>query len=132
MARTKKLKQMTTLKEASDYAADIKKHLFLKGWTLNFLRMDGETNVAAECTSDEQYRRATITFYPPFFKEGLIDQKEIILHELCHIITSVQNELLYAVLHNGEHVSVHERKAAFERETTWISDIIGSFLFKDL
>jgi hypothetical protein len=130
MAKTKTPKNMTSLKEVVAYAEKVKPKLLLQGWSLDFCRMEGETSVAAECTPDEKYRRATLRFFPPFFKEDLDTQKEIILHEMCHVITGIQNDLICA-MRDGQLVSHHEQSAAFERQTTWLSDILFSYV-KDL
>lgn len=118
---------MKTLKEIHEYARTLRHKLFLAGWELSFARMEGDTTVAAECTPDEQYRHAIIRFYPPFFKEDLDAQKDIILHELCHIITGIQNNLL-CKSHNGKAVTPSERHEAFERETSWMAEIISALL----
>lgn len=118
---------MATLKEAAAYAGELRKTLFLRGWEINYARMDGETNIAAECTPDEQYRRAYIRLHPPFFKEELAAQKEIILHELCHIITGPQNHLI-TKLREGILVTPSEQSEAFERTTSWITGVVAALL----
>ena len=126
-----KKKNFKTLKEASDYGQGIKKNLFLRGWTIHWARVHNkpDSGAAADCAPEEQYRRATICLYPSFFEQTLEEQKEIIVHELCHIITGIQNGLL-CKSHDGIFVTPSERAAAFERETSWMSDIVCGFLFK--
>ena len=128
MKKTKK--PFKTLKEVSDFGGKLRNTFYLRGWTINFSRHEGQTDSVAECTPEEQYRRAELRFYPKFWQQPYDDQVEIIVHEMCHIITGVQNNLICA-LHDGQHVSVHQRREAFERETSWMSDIIVPFV-KDL
>lgn len=126
--KQKKDKPFEKLQEVADYASTtLRKVLFLQGWELDFSRIESTDNIAAECTPDWSYKRATLRFYPPFFKESLDQQKEIILHEMLHIITGVQNALLCKA-HDGQYVSPSERHEAFEHETSWLTHIIADLL----
>lgn len=96
------------------YAADMRPLLGLTQWTFNFTFADDDKEgVAAEITSQPEYKRAFITIFPCFWQDTKKDQREIIVHELCHILTDPLYFRAFDLL-RGKLVT--DRELDFERE----------------
>lgn len=132
-----KNKPMKNLKDVDKCIAELKKDFFLQGWEIDMNRYDSKEKVddtgevAADCTPRERYRSITLRFYPAFFTKdkSYDDQYHIIIHELCHTITGIQNGLIQS-LKEDRVVTGAEIAEAYERETSWIANIIYRLLRK--
>jgi hypothetical protein len=103
---------------------------FLQGWDIEIEiseKPGRNTEVAAEIYVLNRYKDATITIYPHYFKQSKETQKRVLIHELCHIISGIQNGLLQ-VARQGEIVPEHEASYAYEEETSWFEKIIAAQL----
>lgn len=110
---------------------ELKPTLFLEGWVIEIKIYDGpcvqNEDIAAQCASRNQYKEADIDFYPRFFSQTKRQQRDIVLHELLHIVTAIQNSVIQSS-RGGNAVSPAEAAYAFEEETSWIEKIIASLL----
>jgi hypothetical protein len=59
----------------------------------NFNQYD--TPVVAITEPDTSYRRATVTFYKPFFSLNQHDQERTVLHELVHVMLAEEQSILF-------------------------------------
>ncbi len=103
---------------------------FLQGWDIEiqiFKEADENENVAAKMQSKNSYRMATLLIYPRFFKETKEKRFEIIVHELCHIITGIQNGLINTAA-KGIQITEPELAYAYEEETSWFAQILCKLL----
>lgn len=82
---------------------------------------------AAEITMNERYSRISIRLYPPFWEQPLENQRETLLHEMCHtLILPVQHEateLLDGKLRTSDQVAY-----AVENSTSRVTIIIDALL----
>jgi hypothetical protein len=49
---------------------------------------DGDGRTRADCLAEPQYRQARIRFYASFLEMSDADRKNVIVHELLHIVTA--------------------------------------------
>lgn len=110
---------------------ELKPILFLEGWTIVVKLYDGpsadNTEALAMCSSKNQYKDTYLDFFPSFFEQDLERQRSVVLHELLHIITAIQNGLIQSA-RGGNAVSPAEASYAYEEETSWIEKIISALL----
>jgi hypothetical protein len=103
--------------------ATLKEILSIPDWKIKieyekFPKKDPITHEGYFATMDTRfrYKDAVITIYPDFFTENPNEQKRIIIHEMCHIIT--EHQRLTGKLNEESN----------ERETSEIEDIIVKLL----
>ncbi len=102
---------------------ELKEKLLLSEWdmTLSFLAEDSK-DYMAEALIDGKYLRATVRVYPIFWKESEKEQREALIHELCHIISHPINDV-WEQFTNGRHVAMAEMEKLNEQMTTRIERI---------
>ncbi len=109
----------------------LKPKFFLQGWVIDIAihkEKDFQTpDVAARINPRNCYRSASLEVFPPFFKEDEDGQRAIIVHELCHILTGIQQGLVNTA-RRGTQVTDAESQYAFEEETSRFAQIIDSLL----
>lgn len=117
---------MKNLDQIYKFVDEIAPKMYLDGWEIELRQasQNCESGACAEMKSRNQYREATMTIYPNFFDEAQDKQQKIIIHELCHIITSIQNGLIQCAK-SGAFINDPEVSYAFEEETTWVANIIN-------
>lgn len=119
------------LKEVSKIVEELRPIFFLQGWQIDLERYDkpdpDEPNTAAKLQTKNCYRTAVLTIYPRFFEESTKSRRDIIVHELCHIITGIQNGVINTA-RNSIQVSNAEASYAQEEETSWMANIICKLL----
>ena len=103
-----------------------RRRLFLCEWHLDVAYakedQDSEERAAATCRANPVYMTAEITIYPCFWKHSEIDQRHMLVHELCHCITqSIWN--VAKSQHNGFLMSPHVVHDEIEMLTQRISSI---------
>ena len=87
---------------------------------------DGDS-VTAEITYDEEYQRVKISIYPTFLKCTLAEQRKMLLHELCHIITLPSKTRAYAIL-DGQAVTKNELMRINEKATSQVENLLHNLL----
>lgn len=111
----------------------LKPIFYLQGWMLDIgvhkePHFDNPS-VAAEISPKNQYKTAALRVYPPFFKESKEAKRDILIHELCHIIAGIQNGVLQTARRSIQ-VSDSEANYAFEEETSWFATVIAGLVDK--
>lgn len=86
-------------------------------------------NSACTVMHDIEYQRLRITIYPCFWENTKENQREYLLHEYSHTITT---ELLSCInsLRAGTLITPQQTKSANEAATSKIKEIIEAFLRK--
>ena len=85
----------------------------------------GESAAYADCSFSRRYLETTISVYPAFeqaWKDGVVSDlevREIIFHEMAHVITEHMKELIYSCFKDEGEV-----KDAWESATSVISRIM--------
>lgn len=106
---------------------------FLQGWDIAVCIHsepdEAEPNTAAKMEVKNCYRMGTLYVYPRFFKEDEQEQHNIVIHELCHIVTGIQNGLIQTARRSTQ-VSDAESAYAQEEETSWMAQIISRLYAK--
>lgn len=92
-------------------------------------RLIGEDkdDTAAEIDIDTAYQRITISLYPCFFKSSRFNQRDYLLHEFCHVLTSGLLERLDD-FKAGKHVTPQQIKFESEKATSRISNIMSQLM----
>lgn len=124
-------KRSKEMAEVLKIAAKLQPIFLLQGWDIE-VRIIKEAdpdqeNVAAKMKSQNCYKTATLSIYPPFFRESVESKRDIIVHEFCHIMSGIQNGLLNTARQSIQ-VSPQEAIYAYEEETSWFALIISSLL----
>ncbi len=114
-----------------------KKMFFMEHWNIQIIYSKkpdpsdedggGDTLASLACTSHE-YFTTQMTLYPAFFKKDKETQKSSICHELLHIITNIQDNLLWLVISKEKLVTWREKNEAREKATSWIERILSKLL----
>jgi hypothetical protein len=86
-----------------------------------------DQNVRAEVVFSRSYRRVTICIFPPFYKLGADEQREVLLHELSHTFTDRLAGMVCA-LRDGKLVTEAELREANEEATSRITTLIRDSL----
>lgn len=97
--------------------------MLLLPWDIQVVWLEGDTDVAAEMTPNLRYRSGKLALFPKFWVMSRDEQEHVIIHELLHIITGHQQQLVSA-MQKGMFVSEDEAQAQYEFETSWITQII--------
>jgi len=102
-----------------------KPKLSLGDWEITVKRVgdDHEENLLAQCLPSFNYREATLTVFPAFYKETPREQKSTILHELLHIILDPYNEI-FRDMREGKIVTRKNEININEQTTSWLEKII--------
>lgn len=95
--------------------------------TLTIKGEDKGGGCVAEMSFDETYQRLEATVYPAFFKCSPAEQREALLHELCHSITVPINRLNEEILQGTFHTR-EEMHHESERATSKISLTLDALL----
>lgn len=81
-----------------------------------------DMDIAAECSVNRRYLRATMSIYPmvqKYWKDGRKESvREIVVHELCHIATEHVKDLIWSIFKDPG-----ECKDAWESLTTRVADM---------
>jgi hypothetical protein len=105
----------------------LKDRFYLQGWTFStdHFKFPNQQNegVAAEVNTDYKYRRIILRIYPPFWAENEEERKNILLHEMCHVLTEPIFDLLMRS-QKGMIVLEDEKDRVNEHVTCWIQNII--------
>ena len=112
------------LKRIESYVTYWRPKLFLQGWEIYLEEQKkDEYKLNAEITVSYEYRNATIRLFPSFFKNTAKEQKEIILHELIHII-SEPYKAMFNQIWKDKLVTIEDERKANEYMTSWLTQII--------
>jgi hypothetical protein len=124
-------KRSPQMKEVVKLVDELKPIFFLHGWQIDIgvhkEPKHDNPNTAAEMAPKNCYRTAALEVYPRFFEEDAESRRDIIVHELCHIITGIQNGIINTA-RNATQVSDAEASYAQEEETSWMASIICKLL----
>jgi hypothetical protein len=119
------------MREVIKIVDDLTAVFFLQGWDIDVLVYkepdQDEPNTAAKLKPQNCYRAAALYVYPRFFEEDARSKRDIIIHELCHIITGIQNGLINTAS-NGTQVTAPEAAYAQKEETSWMAQIIANLM----
>lgn len=120
---------MKKISQIQDYIDTLRPVLFLDGWDIHVRINKDKNDSVAEAICRERYRVIYLDIFPRYFTDFSEDKsrKKVILHELCHAITSIQNGLVDALMKNSV-VTEAEMRECYERETSWIENIIWKLL----
>ena len=77
----------------------------------------------ADMTVWHDYRKYQLRIYPKFFTETRYSQVKTLIHEFCHIPTSLMSEQADRLL-DGKLVTKEEIRVANESSTSWFEQII--------
>lgn len=94
--------------------------------TISYPKEDKD-NCACEVITDLEYRRVNIKIYPSFFTQTARDQRQLLLHEFCHMYTDKIYQLAVSLL-NGKHESFENFRRANEEATSKITETIEALL----
>ena len=107
--------------------------LFLNKWTIhvNYKKATSKVGpngcIYADIDCDTKYFEAWINVYPDLLQQTHDIVFSTILHELCHLVTEEQQELLNKVIKN-EFINSEMVERANERETSTLQVIVESLL----
>lgn len=110
--------------------AEVRRHitkwrceLLLSEWAITSMQMmENHEDAAATINVDLDYLRATIRIYPCFWEHKRKEREEMVVHELCHIVS----EEMYVMVHdqaNGRLVTPQHANSARERLTQRITNV---------
>lgn len=87
----------------------------------------GERKIACCIEIREMYQEMTITLFPHFFEHDMDDQRKILLHDFCHLITNKMKLIAYDLLDGKLHTpaEIHEAK---EKATSQIENLLHKLL----
>lgn len=85
----------------------------------------GVTSASIEI--DEKYQTIDINLYPIFFTKNLETQRKIMLHEMCHIISTPLQDAAESLL-AGKLITDEAISAASEKSTSRMENIIDALL----
>lgn len=114
-------------KEIEKYINYWKEELFLCGWkfVIEYINEKVDTEGAvAECLPNYSYRSAVFKIYPHIFDDKEFCIKDIILHEVLHIILDPYKQM-FDDMYKGKIVSIEEERKICETATSWIEQIIS-------
>jgi hypothetical protein len=86
-----------------------------------------EKSIACEVKIDRRYQQMLIILYPRFFEHDLEQQRKLLLHEYCHLITGKLKTTCEGML-NGELHTIREIYEASETATAQIENLLHKFL----
>lgn len=118
-----------TKKQITHLIDCIKWDLFLQKWwiDINWVEKindsDDELACPAEININFDYQRAIISLYPLFDKLDDVEQRHILIHEMCHILLSDYQRTLSTSC-NGLNITDREREKVDESTTQHIASII--------
>lgn len=110
-----------------DQITKYKKILFINRFSLDicYHSEPKNNNAAATVKAKPEYFKATICIEPAFWDESKDEQKHIILHELCHILSWELADHVEQLL-NGNVISQDQLSKTTERTTEHLAIIIES------
>lgn len=82
-----------------------------------------DEDLLADITVWHDYRKYSLRIYPKFFTETRYSQVKTLIHEFCHIPTTLSVDLSYELL-NGKLVTKENIRQASEATTSWFEQII--------
>lgn len=88
---------------------------------------DQKQNVFADIIVDREYQRINITIYPKFFQQSLQEQRQTLIHELCHTITEDLSDIGESLL-AGRLKTKEDLRVANEEATSKIANLLDRFL----
>ncbi len=116
--KPKKLTEQQVRSRIETFMLEMESLFDFQNWdrSIVFEKIDSKNN-AAEIKQDIEYRRVTIFIFPRFFLNSLKNQREYLLHELCHTFS---HKLFCAGvdLINGDRVHSYEALKAVNEEAT--------------
>lgn len=116
------------MKDIMGYLDYWKPKLFLQGWqiTVEIKKEDKDDDrcTTAEVFPNYEYRSAHLCIYPHFFSNEHSDQKEIILHELLHIIIEPYKQM-WQDMANDKIVTRDTEQRINETIVSWLTSIIS-------
>lgn len=76
---------------------------------------------------NKRYQEITIIIFPHFFEHDLLDQRKLLLHEFCHLITENMKLIAHDLLNGKLHIAaeIHEEK---EKVTSQIENLLHKLL----
>lgn len=126
----KKRKERKFISETVDY---FRQKLFLHEWKIHIHYVDEKKEterddhfVSADISCQSEYSVANIRIFPDFLEEKKEEQKRILLHELCHIITEPHSEI-YGQMLNGRLITPNIEHQVNEKITQRIANIIALY-----
>lgn len=81
----------------------------------------------AEIFFYEDYQELEIDLFPEFFKSSFQDQRKILLHEFCHVITIPSKKIAFDLL-DGRLVTPDKIKDVNEEATSKIENLLDQLL----
>ena len=84
-------------------------------------------DLCAEVELTVPYQRINIAIYPIFWTLTLKEQRELILHEFCHILIQPVQTVAWD-LFEGKFRTEKERKDAVEQSTSRVAQLLDSLL----
>lgn len=88
---------------------------------------DDGADIAAEIHYNQEYQNVKITIYPCFLEHTLEEQRKMLLHELCHVITLPSKTASHS-LHAGNMVTTDEIRRINEEATSKIENMLHQLL----
>jgi hypothetical protein len=82
---------------------------------------------ALEININDDYQELIIIIYPHFFEHDLDNQRKLLLHELCHLITDRLKNLALD-LFNGRFRTYDDIQESKEKATSQIENILHKLL----
>jgi hypothetical protein len=89
---------------------------------------DQDEEKLAEIYFNEPYQRIEITIYPMFFTVSEMEQRKIIIHELCHTLTLPLKSLFYFFIDGTQTTTKPQINDLVERTNCQIENIIDALL----
>lgn len=118
----KEKKRLMALAEQLDYLFYTSNHD--RGFLFNKEDKDG---IMAEVRLVDEYQQLTIAIYPLFWTKNAQEQRSALLHEYCHTLSAPMNDLLTDFA-DDKHVTIHQRKNAWEKVTSRITQLLDAQL----
>lgn len=119
------------MKEVNAFIETIKPYFFMEQYELEVTNNEKpnqkDKNIFADISTRHDYLDADLTIYPLFWGETSKQQKATIIHELCHIVTSVQGNRMWELM-NGRHMTRDEYYEVWEKENNWWERIMRKLL----
>lgn len=88
---------------------------------------EDKEDYAACIDIEDDYQRITLTIYPRFFRNTLVNQKRYLLHELCHYLTDPLFAISCSLRDGNVETKEHVRRAN-EKSTSSIANILDMLL----
>lgn len=123
-----KKKKFENIKDIEEFVNKVRKYFFIEQYEIAYTKIekDDDSKLATIGTRHD-YLDADISIYPLFWKESSKQQKATVIHELCHIITSVQANRMWELI-KGRHMTLVEYMELWEKENNWMERIMRKLL----